>query len=123
MLLKFLKLIKRQIYLYGNDLKVKFALGQTKISSGIRKLKFGVQRIRIWKPGPDSGSTREAGPPHSGLQAESLPDQLEGSRAPGLTLGAHRKLVGVVFCLVFPDDANCFDFGRGSVSQPSQVFR
>ena len=37
--------------------------------------------------------------------------------------GAHRKLVGVVFCSVFPDDANCFDFDRGRVSPPSQVFR
>ena len=37
--------------------------------------------------------------------------------------GARRKLVVVVFYEVFPDEANCFDFGRGSVSQPSHVFR
>ena len=37
--------------------------------------------------------------------------------------GAHRKLVGVVFCYVFLDYASCFDFDRGSASQPSQVLR
>ena len=38
-------------------------------------------------------------------------------------LGARRKRVVGVFCEAVPDDANCFDFGRGSVLQPVQVLR